>query len=492
MSNNTKLDSRRFGGFDYIKIIILGFGIYAFWGGLQSTVLPLRLLDFVPEKLKNSYLGYLTFAGLILAMVIQPVVSAISDRSTFKWGRRRPYMLVGTILTILFLPGIGLWGSYATILITFCLLQLSLNSAQGPYQGFIPDLVPESKRGTASGIKILELLGGITLVRFIAYFMDHYSANGESSWLWAALGTLASILLVSMLATVLLVKERPGTGGSRVPLLLGLRESFRINIKGNRNFIWFLVSRMLMTVPITAIQTFALYYVMDVVALPNPASVTADLWIVVGISVIIVGIITGRFSDRVGRKPLILVSGVIGALGMVFLYFSRTHMHLMLSGIVLGAATGAFVPASWALATDLLVKGEEAKYMALANLAWCAGSALSRLNGPVIDHFNRFGNRFILRERRNLKRAGQFLRTVSAPCSVSQAAFNTDVFIEPAVERSSEIGSGQQTREVFRLLMAGNTQLSHFYLCLSTAGTVKDIDSRWMSLGDVRDIRRLH
>jgi len=79
-----------FGRFDYVKITIYGFALSALWSSLHSIVLPLRLLDLVPEAEKNTRLGLLTFAGLLLAMIVQPIAGAISDRSGFRWGRRRP------------------------------------------------------------------------------------------------------------------------------------------------------------------------------------------------------------------------------------------------------------------------------------------------------------------------------------------------------------------------------------------------------------------
>jgi Na+/melibiose symporter-like transporter len=181
-------DRQRFGKLDYVKITVLGFGITAFWSSVGSVILPMRLLDLVPESEKSTYLGYITFIGLILAMVVQPIVGLVSDRSSLAWGRRRPFIAAGVLLTLLFLPGIGLFGSIVALAVTYCLLQLSLNTAQGPYQGFIPDLVPENKRGQASGVKQLEMLGGITLVRLVAYFMDSYAEGDGTHWLWLSLG----------------------------------------------------------------------------------------------------------------------------------------------------------------------------------------------------------------------------------------------------------------------------------------------------------------
>lgn len=374
---------------DYIKITILGFGLTALWSSLQSIIIPLRLLDFVPEALKNTYLGYLTFAGLILAMVIQPIAGAISDRSGFNWGRRRPYILLGITLALLFLPGIGFATGYAVILATYCLMQIACNTAQGPYQGFIPDLVPEGKRGLASGVKsLLEILGGFTLIRLIAYFMGHYLTGEGDSWLWLSLGTLAIVLLGTMLTTVLVVKERPGAGGSRLPLLPTLYRIFRVDVKANRDFIWFLASRLLMSIPGVTLQTFALYYLMDVVGVTDPAAVTADLLIVVGVCLLATVYPIGRLSDRIGRKPILISSGLLGALGVVVLFFSQSYMHIIVCGALIGIANGAFMSTSWALATDLATEGEEARYLGLANLALAGGSALARLIGPVIDFFN--------------------------------------------------------------------------------------------------------
>lgn len=142
------ISPKRLGALGYIKITIFGFALSALWGSLHSIILPVRLLDFVAESQVNTYLSVLTGSGLILAMVVQPIAGAISDRSNSRWGRRRPYILLGTIFAMLFLPGIGFSSSYIAIFIlSYCLLQVSCNTAQGPYQAFIPDFVPEGKRG---------------------------------------------------------------------------------------------------------------------------------------------------------------------------------------------------------------------------------------------------------------------------------------------------------------------------------------------------------
>jgi Na+/melibiose symporter-like transporter len=374
---------------DYIKITIFGFALSALWSSLHSIILPLRLLDFVAESQKNTYLGILTFTGLMVGMAVQPIAGTISDRSGFSWGRRRPYILLGSLVAIILLPGIGFFGSYAIILVTYCLLQVSTNTAQGPYQAFIPDLVPEGKRGLASGVKsLLEIVGGITLVRLIGHFMGQYSTGGGNFWLWLVLAVLAFVLLGAMAATVLAVKEKPGSYSPRVSLLSTLSQSFQIDVKANRDFIFFLISRLLIFMALTTVQTFALFYLRDVVGVTNPATATADLLIAAGIGMIAAVYPAGRLSDRIGRRPVLVFSGLLGALGILVIFFFHDYGYIIFGGAILGVATGAFMSSNWALATDLVAKGEEARYLGLTNLATAGGAALARLIGPVIDFFN--------------------------------------------------------------------------------------------------------
>lgn len=390
-ATGTDISPRRFGALGYIKITVFGFALTALWSCLHSIILQVRLLDFVAESRVNTYLGILTGSGLVLAMLVQPIAGAISDRSGLKWGRRRPYILLGTILAIIFLPAIGLCGSYIVFFaVIYCLLQVSSNMAQGPYQAFIPDFVPEGKRGVASGVKsLLEIVGGIALLRLIAPLMEHYSAGEGGYWLWLALGILSFLLLATMLFTVLTVKEQPGTGGPRFPLLPALHSSFKIDVKASPYFIRFLVSRLLILMAFAIIQRFAFYYFKYFTGIAHPVEATADLLIVVGICMLISAYPAGRLSDRIGRRPVVISSGLLGAIGILLPFFSHSYEYMMLYGGLLGISGGAFMSTNWALATDLIPEGEEARYLGLTNLATAGGAALALfIIGPVIDFFN--------------------------------------------------------------------------------------------------------
>ena len=384
--------SRKKGEFrrlDYAKITIFGMAMTALWSSLHSIILPLRIADFVPVGRQATYLGLLTVTGLILAIITQPIAGALSDHSGSRWGRRRPFILIGAILTLSFLPGISLAGSLAVLFAVYYLLQISSNTALGPYLTFFPDLVPEEKRGLASGVKgLLEIAGAGIAIWLVGQLMGNYSLGEGSRWLWLSLGILGAIFLGTMLATVFLVKEPPGAGGPRPPLALVIRKTFRIDLKANPDFIRFVLCRLLFVIPLTAFQAFGLYFFRDYLGVANPPAVMGNFTLMSSLCMLGMVYPAGHLSDRFGRRFMGLISGLIGALGIGLLFFFRSYQFIIASAILLGISFGGLMSSNWALAVDLVPKDEAGKYIGLTNLASAGGSALARLTGPMIDFFN--------------------------------------------------------------------------------------------------------
>ena len=96
---------------DYFSISVYWFAISYLWNSLHPIILPMLVPLMAPENLKGSALGIMTSIGLILAVIVQPAAGAVSDRTTSRWGRRRPYILFGTLFELLFLLGIALAGN---------------------------------------------------------------------------------------------------------------------------------------------------------------------------------------------------------------------------------------------------------------------------------------------------------------------------------------------------------------------------------------------
>jgi Na+/melibiose symporter-like transporter len=386
MSANSSQSFRRL---DYVRITLFGFALTALWQSLHTITLPVRLLDFVPEAQKNTYLGLLTLSGLFLAMLIQPLAGAVSDRSSFRWGRRRPFILAGGILTVLLIPGIGLAGSYAGIFVVYCLLQIASNIAQGPYQAFIPELVPPDKHGRASGVKgLLEIAGGLLMVYVSSVFIDRYINTGDPHLLWLVLGILMIVFFGAAVATVLIVKDSGHITRPKTPVLAALLLPFKKDIWKNRGFVWFLLSRLLVYMAFTTIQQFALYYFRDVLGVTDPAGATFRFSAVAVVGMLVAVLPAGYLSDRIGRRLFTAGAGLLGAAGIAVIALSQEYNSVLWAAAFIGVAMGIFNSSNWALATDFAPGGEEARYLGVANMATAGGAVLARLIGPGIDFFN--------------------------------------------------------------------------------------------------------
>jgi Na+/melibiose symporter-like transporter len=391
---DTKGDNPAQPGFrrrDYFKITLLVFAITALWQSLHGFILPVRILDFVPESEKNTYLGLITFTGLILGMFVQPIAGALSDGWRSSWGRRQPFIFFGMTATILLLLGIGAARVYAVLFASYCLMQIASNTAQGPYQAFIPELVPPGKRGLASGVKnLLEILGGVVFAGISSVLIGRYSDGQGGHWLWLNLGLLGIVLAIATVATIVWIKEKPAAiRTEKKSLWASAFGVFRIDLRHHRSFVWFLVSRLLVFAAFTTIQQFALYFFKDVVGVTDPAAASFRFLIVSVICMLIAAYPSGWLSDRIGRKPIAVSAALLGALSiMLILLLPKQVNILLLPAALLGVALAAFSSTNWALATDLVAKGKEARYLGLANMATAGGGALARLIGPVMDFAN--------------------------------------------------------------------------------------------------------
>jgi Na+/melibiose symporter-like transporter len=376
---------------DYFRVTLLVFAITALWQSIHGYILPVRILDFVPETEKNTYLGLITFTGLILGMFVQPLAGALSDRWRSSRGRRRPFIFFGMTATILLLWGIGTARVYAVLFASYCLMQIASNTAQGPYQAFLPELVPPGKRGLASGIKnLLEILGGVAFAGISSVLIGRYSSTGDRQWLWLNLGLLGMALALATAATLVWVKEKPpAVPVEKKSLWAGAFGVFRVDLRHHRSFAWFLASRLLVFAAFTTIQQFALYFFQDVVGVSDPAAASFRFLIVSVAGMLLAAYPSGWLSDRIGRKPIAIGAALLGAVAMLLILLLPKELNVLLfPAALIGIALGAFSSTNWALATDMVAKGEEARYLGLANMATAGDGALARLIGPLMDFAN--------------------------------------------------------------------------------------------------------
>jgi Na+/melibiose symporter-like transporter len=369
---------------DLLVINVYWIGLSFMWNSLHPIILPAILLYLVPEDLKNSYLGLLTFIGLILAMVIQPISGAASDRWQSRWGRRRPLALIGTSLDFIFLALLAWSGNIAIVIIGYIGLQIVSNIAHGPMQGLIPDMVPEEQMGAASGVKNLMDMGGLIIVSLAAGRL----LSPDDRYPTTIMIVVMVVLAVSAATTFIFAREKPTSEQAKNRNRISFKEIFLVDFRGNRNYFRLIASRFMFLIGIYGVQTFAQYFIRDVMQVPNPIQTTGDLMAALALSLVACSLIGGWLSDRIGARKVVAIASVIAAAGSFLLIFAKDLATMTLYASVLGAGIGFYLTSNWAFASKLAPKAEAGKFLGLTNLATAGASAMSKLAGVPIDIAN--------------------------------------------------------------------------------------------------------
>ncbi|KAF0110190.1 MAG: major facilitator superfamily protein [Chloroflexi bacterium] len=361
-------------------------GLSFMWNSLHVTILPAVLLNYVPETQKNTWLGLLTFFGLILAMIIQPLSGAISDRWHSRIGRRRPFIWLGTGGDLIFLVIMGFIGGLPALFIGYIGLQITSNTAHGPAQGLLPDEVPASQLGMASGIKITMDMFGIILSSILMGFL--ISAKNPDPSL--SIIVIIGLLVLFCGVTLLFSHEKPTSQSKHIQTDWKVLWDVVFNFKaeGDKSYWRLIFSRFLFLVGVYGFQSFAQYFIRDKFSQQDPIQFTQFVMGSFVIVLIIFSLLSGKLSDKFGRKRLQIISSFIGAFGAVLLIFASTPFQLIFFGSILGVGLGIFLSANWALANEMAPQGDVGKYMGLTNLATAGSAAVARLEGPMTDVLN--------------------------------------------------------------------------------------------------------
>ena len=160
---------RRVSVFEQININVFWIANNFHWQALLAIVIPSMVVKFLGNANKDIDLAMVVVWGTLVAFAVNPLVGAISDYATFRLGRRRPFMIVGTIFNVIVLVLFALspnWFTSTTLLIMFALLfvllQFTNNIANSPWSAIIADKVPQNQRGMTAGFNgLFQLLGTI-------------------------------------------------------------------------------------------------------------------------------------------------------------------------------------------------------------------------------------------------------------------------------------------------------------------------------------------
>lgn len=325
-------------------------------------------------------LGLVTGVGSLFALIANPLVGRLSDRTSSRFGMRRPWILGGAVVGTASCLLIGVASDVWVVLVGWCLTQAAVNGALAALNATVPDQVPDTRRGLASGIigvtTSAAILGGSFLVNFLADDLGRFLAP-------ALVGLVAAVVFV------VAVKDRrlPGPPSDRYSVreFLG---SFVFNPAKAPDFGWAWLTTFLVMFGYAGVATFLPLYLSDRFHLGEQEAIAVVLWCNVAstAATAVSGAIAGILSDRTGRRRLfVTIAGVVMVAGLLIMAFAGSVPLVVLGQGLIGLGAGGFLAVSLALATQVLPDdADNAKNLGVLNIANTLPQSIAPAIAPAV------------------------------------------------------------------------------------------------------------
>ena len=198
-----------------IAISIFWFALNFHWAALGIIILPSQVFKLAGPLHQGESLAFVLVPGAFVALFANPLFGMLSDQMHGRlagWGRRRPFILFGTLVNVIGLVWMAGAPDIPNLTLAYILVQFASNAAQAPFHALLPDLVPAQQRGLASGVMgVLTIGGNISGVIISGLFVDATSpllAYQQS--LWLIYGLIIIVMVVLMCVTIITVRENAG------------------------------------------------------------------------------------------------------------------------------------------------------------------------------------------------------------------------------------------------------------------------------------------
>lgn len=367
------------------RLALASLGLYLgllapLFGGLSAKVQQIVGLDDAATQL-----GLVTGAGALFAMVCQPLAGRLSDRTTSRWGMRRPWIVGGSVGMFVSLVAAAAATSMPGLLVAWCCAQLFANAAFAALTATIADQVPETSRGRVSGVfgaaSPAGILVGSVLLTLLPSDLLRFTVP-------ASISLVAGLLFAASLRDRVRA-DRP-RGRLRWRDVLG---SFVLDPRANPDLAWAWLTKFLVLLGYGGVSGYLTLYLgsrfgmgigeqLAFNAIANILSVGA---------LVLFSVVGGVLSDRSGRrKPFVLASGLVIAAGTAVVacapLLGDAGLAMVLVGMTItGIGAGTFFAVDQALCIALLPDpAHTAKDLGVLNVANTLAQSLAPFLAGVV------------------------------------------------------------------------------------------------------------
>lgn len=327
--------------------------------------LALRAAEVAPDN-KETVLSWALGLGALVSLLVNPVAGLLSDRTTSRFGMRRPWILAGLAVGLVGLYLIAI-GDATLLVVGWCVTQLGFNFLIPTLLAVLPDQVPERQHGRVSGILNagfpLGVVAGVSVAQAVAPSMQA---------MFMLPGVAAAVLVVLFM---LRLDDRRLSPSQVAPLdWKGFLGGFWISPRAAPDFCWAWLSRFLLFMGLATLMSYQVFYLLDKLGVAQSAVPETMLksTLVSTLTTVVGSLLGGWLSDRLAKRRIfVLVSAIIYGLGLAVIG-TTSQLETFLWGIVIcGLGQGVYLAVDLALVAEVLPdkSGGTAKGIGIISLA---------------------------------------------------------------------------------------------------------------------------
>lgn len=345
------------------------------------VTLALKIDSLVGGDRAASSLSLVAATGSLVALAANPLFGRLSDRTTSRWGMRRPWMLLGLAGGTLGIVVVALAPTVWVVLVGWCLAQLLFNATLAAMVAVLPDQVPVDQRGTVAG-----LLGVCLPIASVGgtYVVNVFDGHELAMFLApCAFGGFFIVLFALRLEDRRLdLADRPAWS---VRQLLG---TYYVSPRTNPDFAWAFVSRFSFVLAYAFLVTYEAYYLLDHLGTDEddvPYQIFLGTLVQAAV-VVLAALVGGRLSDRTGRRK-VFVAGAAVLYGVgLFIIAAASSFDVFLVGMAVGGlGFGLYMAVDLALVADVLSDEKDtAKDLGVLNIAGALPFSLGPAVAPAV------------------------------------------------------------------------------------------------------------
>lgn len=360
--------------------------ICAFWQ-MYDNIIPLILENTF--SLNETLIGIIMAMDNILAVVMLPFLGTLSDKVDTKWGKRTPFIVIGTILAVsimMLLPYADQNGNLILFIIALGLVLVSMGLYRSPAVALMPDLTPKPLRSKANAIiNLMGALGGVyTLILISILVGKENKPNYFPLFIGIAfLMILAVVLLLVTINEKKLAKQIASEYEIQEEVKdtkTSVKEELPKDVK--RSLTMILISIFLWFAAYNAVTTAFSRYAQKVWHLEGGGF--ANCLMVATVAAIISYIPIGIIAEKIGRKKSILIGlCLMFSAYFISIFVTEYTPFINLGFVAIGIGWAAISVNSLPMVVEICKAGDVGKYTGL----YYTFSMSAQIITPILSGF---------------------------------------------------------------------------------------------------------